>query len=167
MALITGLVGLGGATLGGVLAWKRESKQARTAFIFDMHREFNTGDVSKARGLAHEVLIANPDVPLTELLAKVGPEKSHDVWVLLNFFLRLRLAVQHGRIDGKLVFPLFGETVIWWARVHFADRMEHGIWDSYDAVFEMESWFEKRYGRNANFAKWAQRAATDRERFYS
>ena len=160
MAIIGAGSGLIGTILGAGLSWYTTDRLARVQNTLDLHREWQSPEVTRARMMADKLIHAMRDKDLLRIELESDPAQSNGIWVVLNFFQRLSVLVRHKRVARTLVPDLFGTYIVWWHLNCFADRLP-------DAWAIRQDW-ESLYGwllrnappadlaiwqRNAEFAK--------------
>jgi hypothetical protein len=96
------------------LAKHMEREKNRLQLAFDMHREFSTENMLKARDDADALLKAHPKADYRSLFRSHPTERTRCLFVVADFYDRLSLAVAYDRIDTSLVPELFGFYFVWW-----------------------------------------------------
>jgi hypothetical protein len=117
--LATFLTNLLGTTIGAALAFwfalrqlaiqSRETHHKRLFdTAFELHREFNSFEMTAARSQADRVLQQHLLTKLDALYDTLPEETLRPVWLVIYFYERLWLAIENKQVDTKLVPELFG-----------------------------------------------------------
>jgi hypothetical protein len=86
---------------------------------FEMHRELHSTELLQARYKAGAAVRRNQGRSYLELEQELGPQTAHDLRLVVHFFERLWLAIEHGAIAEKHIPRLFGDTFYWWYAASF------------------------------------------------
>jgi hypothetical protein len=117
--LIGGLTTVLGVLVGGGLSWLATIRRDRLTTAFDMHRELHGTELLMARYQAGAAVRRHQGRTYLELEQELGPQAAHDLRLVVHFFERLWLAIEHGTIAEKYVPRLFGDTFYWWYAASF------------------------------------------------
>jgi hypothetical protein len=117
--LVNLAVGLIGALVGGLLAWRIEIRRRRVEVTLNLFGEFNTHEMIKIRHLAADKADKDPDLDFRQLRERDGRLAMKEIWVVQNYFQRLWPLVKHNQVDRELVPDLFGDRLAWWVYHHY------------------------------------------------
>ncbi|MEM9702427.1 MAG: hypothetical protein AAF907_08290, partial [Planctomycetota bacterium] len=113
----------------------------RANLTWDLHREFNSSEMLGVRDRAERIVKVNPSKNIEELRqALTGSDDRGALSILSAFYQRLYLAIEHKRVDSKLVPALFGEMFTWWYLVSFKTQLSPLGWDKSIAVDNLYKW---------------------------
>ena len=160
--LITAAVGLLGTVIGGVISWYANVNRGRTQTAWEMHREWNSEPMNRARSKADKLLVKYPGLRLDKLYDTVPSEESDPLWMVENFHQRLWLAIEHNCIDKKLVPRLFGELFVWFYTVAYETLLLPVDWPSCKDIQALKEWMDDN-ADPADLKVWTQRAIKDRD----
>ncbi|MCF1599520.1 DUF4760 domain-containing protein [Streptomyces muensis] len=108
-----------GVLAGGVVSWLAGVRRDRLTMAFEMHRELHSTELLQARYKAGVAVRKNQTQSYLDLEQELGPEAAHDLRLILHFFERLWLAIEHRAIAERYVPRLFGDTFYWWYAASF------------------------------------------------
>lgn len=159
--IIGGTIGLFGTVIGAIIAGLSKWHESRVITTLDIHREFQSTQLNRARTMAEKVLLDHPGKTLEEIEREVEPQKANHLWVVLNFFVRLSVLQEYGKLANNLLPRLFGYYIIKWHRNCFADRLpEH--WSSKHEIDSLYRWMAK-HARSEDLKRWEADAKAYRE----
>ncbi|MFB6775530.1 hypothetical protein [Streptomyces sp. NPDC056337] len=84
-----------------------------------MHRELHGSEMLRARYRASAALQRTPGRSYLELERELEPEIAGDLSLVVHFFERLWIAVDHHAVAREHVTRLFGSTFHWWYEATF------------------------------------------------
>ncbi|MFE4638174.1 hypothetical protein ACFRJ1_33060 [Streptomyces sp. NPDC056773] len=108
-----------GILVGGGMTWFSTSRHDRLVRVFDMHRELHGTELLAARYRAGAAVRRHQGSTYLELEQELGPQTAHDLRLVVHFFERLWLAIEHDTIPHRYVPRLFGDTFYWWYAASF------------------------------------------------
>jgi hypothetical protein len=137
------------------LAKEVEREKNRLQLAFDMHREFASENMLKARDDADALLNAFPNADYRSLFRSHPTEKTRCLFVVADFYDRLSLAVAYDRIDTSLVPELFGFYFVWWWLDVFEKRFVAPDPDSPESrrIASFHTWLKTNAGGDL-YQKW-------------
>jgi len=142
--VVSSLVGLFGVVIGALAAWWSGIYASRWSRTLDMHREFNSERLSKARIDALKFLKEHGQLSFTEIADK--PElndESVSLWEVMRFYQRLAVAVKHKQVIRRVVLDEFGEIFLWWYIVCFSKSLKGTNWVAEKDIETMYCWMAK------------------------
>ena len=152
---------------GALITLKVQARQSKLSTTFSLHQEFHSGELMKARVEADILLRKQWNIKLADIDDRFQ-DKANCIWVVMNFYSRLYHALNLQRIEIDYVPSMFGEHIVWWWTVHFADRLEGGQWSSYDMMAKLNVWLEV-FCRGSRYdwahRKWMESAIKCRRRY--
>ncbi|MEU6986647.1 hypothetical protein ABZ946_24965 [Streptomyces sp. NPDC046324] len=167
--LVGGLITVLGVLVGGGLSWFSTTRRDRLVMAFDMHRELHGTELLHARYRAGAAVRRHQGRTYLELEQELGPETAHDLRLVVHFFERLWLAIEHDAIERKCVPRLFGDTFYWWYAASFRHQFVplssevglniQSLWDWLEAH---ASEAQKRGWRHGN-ERWLPAQPADQE----
>ncbi|MER7000893.1 hypothetical protein [Streptomyces sp. NPDC000410] len=117
--LIGGLTTVLGVLVGGGMSWVSTIRRDRLVMAFEMHRELHGTELLAARYRAGAAVRRHQGSTYLELEQELGPQTAHDLRLVVHFFERLWLAIEHDTIAEKHIPRLFGDTFYWWYAASF------------------------------------------------
>ena len=115
--------------------------QKRIQATIDLHREWNGESMYSSRMKASPIARKHLSLSLFEI-EKIEPyEQAAHIWVVVGFFHRMNLLVQHERLQKEMAIKLFGELFVWWWTVSFEKQLSPCNCDSGVAIEELKRWF--------------------------
>jgi hypothetical protein len=130
--------------------------QSKTQLTLDLHREFDSESMWKARTDGGKFVLQNPSQTLDQLNRSDNPG-ARNIWMVIGFYQRLALAIKNRHIDERLVPELFGDTFIWWFRLCFEKQLEPTGWESWQRMEYLRNWLAKKADLE-DFLVWEKRA---------
>lgn len=162
---IIGVLGtLLGTGLGVWLSHFVNSRQDKTKLTWELHRDFYTSELSKARSEAAKLIEKYPYKSYKEL-DELDSIETTCVWETLGFFQRLSLSLRYKKVDDQLTCDLFAEAFYWW---YFASY-EHSLvpineWESSENVIWLKKEFHKKIDQS-KLQRWEKYAKEERQKF--
>ncbi len=135
----------------------RDLAARRRGLAFDMHREWNSLAMYEARTAAGKMVRNSPERTLDQVDAAEPAETAAKLWLVIAFYQRLALTLQHGEIDTKVVPALFGDTFVWWHRHCFRNQLRPTGWESWTLMDYLDQWLRTN-APTADHALWTSRA---------
>lgn len=117
-------------------------KQQRLATTFELHRDFTSEVMLRARSEADKLLANRPLDSISALYWNLPEVETRSIFQLLGFYDRLWVAVHHNRVEEELVPELFGRIFYWWYEVCFAHNIDEE-WQESHHYRELKDWLDK------------------------
>jgi len=153
-----------GVLVGASLARRAADSQRRLNFTFDLHREYNSSDMIRARHAAAELLRGHPGLDYRDLRDQLGYSGAADLDQVIYFFQRLWLAVEYGAVQEKYVSRLFGDSFSWWYELTFRAMLVPTATEMGADIDALQRWMvdhsteeQRQSWRGANLDVWRRR----------
>jgi hypothetical protein len=124
---------------------------------FELHREFNAGDLAISRDRADRIPAQYPGKNLDDLYSLLPPDERNHLWNVIHFYERLHLAIKHKRVDEALAGEMFGDVFFWWYLNCFEPQLIPIHRDSSRRIAGLKDWFDAT-NKEEDIARWTQRA---------
>ncbi len=155
---ITGAAsGLIGTIVGAVVSWYSSERRSKIQNTVDLHREWQSDDMTAIRQKADRFLRDNAGRQLLQLELDADPAAYANVQSILNFFHRLWMLLKHKQLTNYLVPELFGNYIVWWN----VNCFEAGIpskWVIRQDWLSLYAWLEANSSAES-FRQWKDNAA--------
>jgi hypothetical protein len=138
--LVSILSGLFGVGVGAYLSWLASKRQRQITVAFDMHREFNSGEMIESRHSASSLLVEFPLRTYTEIREEIGGLRMKDVWLVCAFYQRLWLAISRNGIRKQYVPDLFRDLFYWWYHSSFKTQLAPLATEPAHHIQRLQSW---------------------------
>jgi hypothetical protein len=143
-----------GATLAFWFAIRQFNIQTREAHTksltdtaFELHREFNNSELSKARSKGDKILTLYPLETLDVIETNHPEGETQPVYLVVRFYQRLWLAIKYDRINSDIVPDLFGEIFYWWYCLYFESQLIPIGWQVCRDMQDLKNWFDEHSNR--------------------
>lgn len=131
-----------GAILGSMLTRYLNRNREKVTLIFDLHKEFNSYEISKHRNKAGSIIEKYPKTDYDEI-AKIEPENCISLYVVMRFYQRLSLCIKYNQIKKKLAFELFGAIFYYYYYASYEKNLIHLDWAIASQIKQLAKWFER------------------------
>lgn len=138
--LLNGLFGILGVCLGGAITWYQQRRKGKREYAFELQRELNNVEMSRARYEAFHYIEQHPELSLVDLEKLHGPQLT-PLYILLRFYQRLWLAIHYKNIHTTLVKEIFPEIFYYWHYIYFKDNVPSD-WLLGKHMHALAAWFE-------------------------
>ncbi|MEM8557038.1 MAG: hypothetical protein AAGG50_04270 [Bacteroidota bacterium] len=136
--------GMGGAVLGASVAYVLARNRGRRLLTFELHREFHSDRILRARSNAEKFVRKYPNTIYNDLNYTEDEDiLRNSTWELIGFYERLWLSVKHKRVDRDLIPELFGNLFYWWYIVAFEKLLVPSKWSASDQISDLKKWFDE------------------------
>jgi hypothetical protein len=142
------------------IALQQRSNRAR--LTFDMYAEFNNSEFTRARADAARILDEHPLVTF-ENLTKTLPAESRDVWLVVQFYQKLWIAIKYGHVSKAMISDLFGSIFFYWYLNHFEAMLAPVDYPATENLKELKGWFDHVDLAQPHKHKWVERALKERD----
>jgi hypothetical protein len=153
-SLVTGLIG---TIVGATIAWLAARRTERLKTAFDMHREFNSPEMTQSRNRAGVIVRKHRSLSFDDLRRTLSPEETQYVWNVMYFYQRLSLAIKYRSIHKRYVGEMFGENFIWWYLKSYQQQLVPLNWQAGKDVQSLEEWLNGRV-EDVQWRQWIKRA---------
>lgn len=127
-----------------------------------MYAEFNNREFTHARGNARRILRRYPSVTFDSLTSKLG-EGSRDVWLVVQFYQKLWIAIKYGHVEKDMIPDLFGSIFFYWYLNHFKPMFVEVDYPTTENLKELMKWFDHFDAAQPYKHIWIERAHRDGE----
>lgn len=137
---------------------RAEDAAARQQLAFDMHREFSSENMLRARTEASRLLAKHPGKGFQALYKSLPESETRPLFQVAEFYDRLALAVAYHRIDEVLVPKLFGTYFLWWWFDEFEKKLVGEEPDTPEnmRMQQLHDWMKEKIDA-AEYSKWKSR----------
>lgn len=138
----------------------KEESERRLQTVLELHREWNSETIYRARTSAGKLVRKFPDASYFEIEDMVPYEEASDIWVVVGFFQRLGFLTQHKKVENDMIRELFGELFYWWWVVSFSIQLDRCDCDARVQMIKLKQWFDAATTEQHR-ASWLYRANRD------
>ncbi|NJK54215.1 MAG: hypothetical protein HC936_18155 [Leptolyngbyaceae cyanobacterium SU_3_3] len=173
--LATAVANLFGTIVGATLAFwfalrqltiqsKEVHKKALVDTTFELHREFNSSEMSEARNRADKIFKQYPTPVTLDALEENFPEvEARPIYLVIRFYQRLWLAIKNKRVDTKLIPELFGEIFYWWFVNYLEPQVMPVGWQICSDIQDLKNWFDENSDQ-IMYRVWLDRALLEKQK---
>lgn len=154
--------GVLGALAGAVATWYAAQRDKRFETAFELHNEFFSAEMLKARGVADHYLMTKQGVHFRELHYSHRDPEMDSVFMVMEFYERVALAHKHKRLSAALATDLFASIYLYWWKNYFEVGTKESKWEVGDRLLDLKNVFKKQLG-SARFAEYERRAIEELE----
>jgi hypothetical protein len=163
------LMGLIGTVFGAIVTWSASlwdrTRRAKSETAWEFHRELSSEPMNRARIRGDQILKKYPNTSLADLYNDVSYENASTfdgMYIVMEFFQRLSLAIQFNRIEKQLVPRLFGEVFYWWDIVVYEPQGKDVDWECCKDIRWLRMWLDKN-AKPSDRDNWKARSAKARQ----
>ena len=143
-----------------------ELKQRRLETTLDFHREWVSVDFMEARFETNKIFTEHrKDGNLDGFYSDLSVERKSNIRMVLAFFRRLQLDIEHKRVDDELTKELFGGEFLWFYYKWFKDVIPDG-WTTKKSVEKINEWMVKELQKD-EYERAKSEASSEREDLFS
>lgn len=139
----------------------QEESSERIQNSVDLHREWNSEAVYRSRNLAGRLLESHPNSTLQDIEKMESNEKVAHAWIVVGFFQRLALMVQHDKVHQEMTVELFGELFFSWWILAFEKQLTPCGWDASTRIDWLKQWLVEHTTADQR-KPWIERAEAER-----
>jgi hypothetical protein len=88
-------------------------------------------------------------------------ENLDKVWVVMAFFQRLHVDLEHGRIEKELLVRLFGQIFTWWYVVCFNHNLADPSWGGTERICKLWKIISAEAKKDNQYDVWLKQAWKD------
>jgi len=159
--VIAALIGLFATFAAVVCGVALQQRSNRARLTFDLHAEFNNSEFTRARADAARILKEHPLVTF-ENLTKTLPAESRDVWLVVQFYQKLWIAIKYGYVSKAMISDLFGSIYFYWYLNHFEKMLAPVDYPATENLKELKTWFDHFDLAQPYKHKWVERALKEK-----
>jgi hypothetical protein len=135
--------GLLGVIIGSASSWLLVRRQYQLSTVLDMHREFNSGQLARARHVASKLVVQHPKKTYHQLYQELSAEDMHEIWSVVYFYQRLWLLIKYHQVRSEYVTELFADVFYYWLALSFESQLIPDGMPVAAHIMELRGWMDK------------------------
>jgi hypothetical protein len=127
---------------------EEEKRQRRIDRTLDFHREWGSVEFTQARSETDRIFTKHKaNGNLDSFYSDLPEEQKNPIRMVLTFFRRLQLEIEHNRVDDELIKELFGGEFLWFYYKWLKDVIPDG-WETKKRVEKLNDWMARELPRD-------------------